>query len=458
MVFDQFASREGELITGTVNRVEPRAIILDVGKASRRSSPRPSSRRSSTTGSARTSRRSCSRSAARPRARRSTSAAPTRASCAACSSSRCRRSTTGTVEIKAIAREAGSRSQGRRRLAARRASTRSARPSASAARASRRSSPSWAARRSTSSRGTRTPRVFVANALSARRRSSASTIDEEHRIANVTVPERMLSLAIGREGQNARLAAKLTGWRIDIRSDVVAAADGGPRTPRPGGGRVVPEAARRPPAIPAVAEEVREPVEARGAATPAGRRRADRRLPRPRTLRRRAATPRSGPEAPRALPARCVARRAGRRAAIAVGRQIEARAGPTGAGGAARTSAPTPDGAHADGRRLHARGALPRALGRPDPGRRCSATAAGSGPSTSTIDTTTKEEPVARSRSGTRGRRGPRKPQRRDGGVRRPVARSPSRASAARSSCPARSPSRSSPSCSGSTPRTSSAS
>jgi hypothetical protein len=53
-------------------------------------------------------------------------------------------------------------------------------------------------------------------------------IDEEHRIASVTVPERMLSLAIGREGQNARLAARLTGWRIDIRSDVsVAEARGG---------------------------------------------------------------------------------------------------------------------------------------------------------------------------------------------------------------------------------------
>ena len=59
-------------------------------------------------------------------------------------------------------------------------------------------------------------------------------IDEEHKIANVVVPERQLSLAIGKEGQNARLAAKLTGWRIDIRSDAgVAAAAGGDegRTP-----------------------------------------------------------------------------------------------------------------------------------------------------------------------------------------------------------------------------------
>ena len=41
----------------------------------------------------------------------------------------------------------------------------------------------------------------------------------------MTVPERMLSLAIGREGQNARLAAKLTGWRIDIRSDQAASTE-----------------------------------------------------------------------------------------------------------------------------------------------------------------------------------------------------------------------------------------
>src|SRR4029078_3344458 len=64
--------------------------------------------------------------------------------------------------------------------------------------------------------------VFVANALSPAEVLSVD-IDEEHRIANVTVPERMLSLAIGREGQNARLAARLTGWRIDIRSDVSVA-------------------------------------------------------------------------------------------------------------------------------------------------------------------------------------------------------------------------------------------
>jgi N utilization substance protein A len=72
------------------------------------------------------------------------------------------------------------------------------------------------------------PGRFVAEALSPAEVLSVR-IDDEHKIANVIVPERQLSLAIGKEGQNARLAAKLTGWRIDIRSDagVATAAAGG---------------------------------------------------------------------------------------------------------------------------------------------------------------------------------------------------------------------------------------
>ena len=46
-----------------------------------------------------------------------------------------------------------------------------------------------------------------------------TVVDPEARAARVVVPDYQLSLAIGKEGQNARLAAKLTGWRIDIRSD-----------------------------------------------------------------------------------------------------------------------------------------------------------------------------------------------------------------------------------------------
>lgn len=63
------------------------------------------------------------------------------------------------------------------------------------------------------------PARFVANALSPARVSSVTVVDAEARSARVVVPDYQLSLAIGKEGQNARLAAKLTGWRIDIRPD-----------------------------------------------------------------------------------------------------------------------------------------------------------------------------------------------------------------------------------------------
>ena len=60
--------------------------------------------------------------------------------------------------------------------------------------------------------------VFVANALSPAKVTGVNIKDEELS-AEVTVPDDQLSLAIGKEGQNARLAAKLTGWRIDIKSE-----------------------------------------------------------------------------------------------------------------------------------------------------------------------------------------------------------------------------------------------
>jgi N utilization substance protein A len=63
------------------------------------------------------------------------------------------------------------------------------------------------------------PATFVGHALSPARVSSVQVVDEGLRAARVIVPDYQLSLAIGREGQNARLAARLTGWRIDIRSD-----------------------------------------------------------------------------------------------------------------------------------------------------------------------------------------------------------------------------------------------
>ncbi|PFG28519.1 transcription termination factor NusA [Corynebacterium renale] len=63
------------------------------------------------------------------------------------------------------------------------------------------------------------PSVYVANALSPSKVVRVDILDEEAQEARVVVPDYQLSLAIGKEGQNARLAARLTGWKIDIHSD-----------------------------------------------------------------------------------------------------------------------------------------------------------------------------------------------------------------------------------------------
>jgi N utilization substance protein A len=220
-VFDQFANREGELITGTVNRVEPRAIILDVGKnveailATTEQSALEHYRIGQNV------------KAFVLEVRRSTKGPQIFVS--RTHKGFLRRLFelevpeihAGTVEIKAIAREAGSRSKVA--VASRQegldpvgatVGQRGARVQAVVAELSGEKIDviPWSDDAS----------LFVANALSPAQVISVD-IDEEHRIASVTVPERMLSLAIGREGQNARLAARLTGWRIDIRSDVSVA-------------------------------------------------------------------------------------------------------------------------------------------------------------------------------------------------------------------------------------------
>ncbi|MFA6298211.1 MAG: transcription termination factor NusA [Nocardioides sp.] len=69
------------------------------------------------------------------------------------------------------------------------------------------------------------PATLVANALSPARVSSVEVVDLAARSARVVVPSFQLSLAIGKEGQNARLAARLTGWRIDIHGDEEASED-----------------------------------------------------------------------------------------------------------------------------------------------------------------------------------------------------------------------------------------
>jgi N utilization substance protein A len=75
------------------------------------------------------------------------------------------------------------------------------------------------------------PAEFLAEALQPAKVNSVTIVDAAGKAARVVVPDYQLSLAIGREGQNARLAARLTGWRIDIRPDTApegAAADPAP--------------------------------------------------------------------------------------------------------------------------------------------------------------------------------------------------------------------------------------
>jgi transcription termination/antitermination protein NusA len=224
-VFGQYAQRESEIITGTVSRVEPRGVILDVGRAE--------AILPTTDQSASEHYRIGQHVKAYVLEVRRTTKGPL------IYVSRTHKNflrrlfelevpeiNAGTVEIKAIAREAGSRSkvgvasrqEGLDPVGAT-VGQRGGRVQAVVA--------ELGGEKIDIIPWSEDPAVFVANALSPAQVVSV-TIDEENRIANVTVPERMLSLAIGREGQNARLAAKLTGWRIDIRSDQAQARPSAP--------------------------------------------------------------------------------------------------------------------------------------------------------------------------------------------------------------------------------------
>src|SRR6187402_2395930 len=63
------------------------------------------------------------------------------------------------------------------------------------------------------------PVTFVTKALSPARVQRVTIVDNEQRVMEVVVEDRQLSLAIGKKGQNVRLAAKLSGWKIDIKNE-----------------------------------------------------------------------------------------------------------------------------------------------------------------------------------------------------------------------------------------------
>jgi N utilization substance protein A len=216
VVFDQFASREGDLITGTVNRVEPRAIILDLGKAeailaTTEQSPVEHYRIGQNVKAFVLEVRRT------PKGPQVLVSRTHKGFLRRLFELEVPEIHAGTVEIKAISRDPGSRSKVA--VASRQegldpvgatVGQRGARVQAVVA--------ELAGEKIDVIEWHEDPAVFVAKALSPAQVDGV-VIDEENRVANVTVPEKMLSLAIGRGGQNASLAAKLTGWRINIRSD-----------------------------------------------------------------------------------------------------------------------------------------------------------------------------------------------------------------------------------------------
>ena len=236
--------RVGDLVTGTVLQGTPDFTIIKIREgveaelpALRRSSATrasaTSARPTSTTATTSASRRSSSRCATptpdapqTPAASRRVPAdrrlrAPTPTSSAAFSRSRCRRYTRASWRSSPIAREPGARSKvavfiprgqprSGRRLRRAEGLPRPHGGRGAAQRARRRHPVEPRTRRSTY------PTPF------RRRRSRRVTIDEDNNYATVIVPDDQLSLAIGKEGQNARLAARLTGWHIDIKPAVAS--------------------------------------------------------------------------------------------------------------------------------------------------------------------------------------------------------------------------------------------
>lgn len=215
-LYAQYAEREGEIVSGTVHKVDPHQVTLSLGKAEAilpRSEQVP-------TESYREGQRLRAYVAAVSKTNRGPQIVVSRTH-----RTMLRRLLevevpeiyNGTVEIKSIAREAGYRSK-----VAVAALQEGVDPVGSCV----------------GMRGTRIQNIvnelngekidvvqwnpdlsyFIANSLSPAKVMNVMLNDEHGKTATVVVPDKQLSLAIGKEGQNARLAAKLTGWRIDIKS------------------------------------------------------------------------------------------------------------------------------------------------------------------------------------------------------------------------------------------------
>ena len=215
-VFEEYAGREGEIVMGTVQRVEARQIIVELGKGTEAMLPfseqvrnehlRPGQRVKvlilEVLKAAKGPQVLVSRGHRNLLRRLFEMEVP--------------EISAGTVEIKSIAREGGHRSK-----VAVYARNQSIDPIGAAVgmRGARIQNivNELSGERIDVIKWDPDPANFVSNALSPAQVVEVSVDADEHK-ATVVVPDRMLSLAIGKEGQNARLAAKLTSWRIDIHS------------------------------------------------------------------------------------------------------------------------------------------------------------------------------------------------------------------------------------------------
>ena len=225
-VYEEYAGKEGEILVGTVQRVEARQVIIELGKGTEAMLPfseqvrnehlRPGQR-------AKILVLEVMKAAKGPqvivsRAHRNLLRRLFEMEVPEISA--------GTVEIKSIAREGGHRSK-----VAVHARNQSVDPIGACVgmRGSRIQNivNELSGERIDVIKWDPDPANFVSNALSPAEVLEVKIDEDEHR-ATVVVPDRMLSLAIGKEGQNARLAAKLTGWRIDIHSQaaIERAAEG----------------------------------------------------------------------------------------------------------------------------------------------------------------------------------------------------------------------------------------
>ncbi|MBI5947174.1 MAG: transcription termination/antitermination protein NusA [Chloroflexi bacterium] len=220
-VFDEYAGREGEILVGTVQRIEPRQAVIEIGKGTEAVLPFTEQVRNEHLRAGQRVRvliLEVQKAVKGPqivvsRAHRNVLRRLFEMEVPEISA--------GTVEIKSIAREGGHRSK-----VAVHSRIASIDPIGACVgiRGSRIQNivNELSGERIDVIKWDPDPGNFVSNALSPSQVLEVSIDQDEHR-ATVVVPDKMLSLAIGKEGQNARLAAKLTGWRIDIHSQSAAA-------------------------------------------------------------------------------------------------------------------------------------------------------------------------------------------------------------------------------------------